>query len=282
MATQKEYSPDPEWVRSLGAYVRPYWDELLSGPWAQGVANGTLTLNEMQGWITQLYPFIHAFPKFLAEVLIKVDDDYSRSFFITNIRVEKSHSDHWIWMGEGFGVAKEEMLRFAEGEKPLLRDVQSLSDWLWFINSKGTVEEAVAATSFAIEGMAGDIARKVASGFRFYEGQPNVNLSSRTYRWMREHAIYDDEHPKIALEIVKRYANTEKKQAKAMMAAKRSLQLLHQALVTSYRAHSPPVTADVKLDADRRALDRRAASSSIGFPDRRFRDRRGAPLAIAA
>ena len=57
----------------------------------------------------------------------------------------------------------------------------------------------MAGTSFAIEGMAGDIARKITSGFQFYKDEPGVDLSPRTYRWMREHATYDDEHPKIAL-----------------------------------------------------------------------------------
>jgi len=52
----------------------------------------------MRGWILQVYPFIHAFPKFLAEGLIKVEDDYSRSFLIDNIRVEKRHAEHWIWI----------------------------------------------------------------------------------------------------------------------------------------------------------------------------------------
>ena len=150
------------------------------------------------GWILQVYPFIHAFPKFLAEGLIKVEDDYSRNFLIDNIRVEKAHAEHWIWMGMGFGLTRQEMLDAAEGTMPVLRDVQSLTDWLWYINTKGSLAEAVAATSFAIEGMAGDIARKVVAGFEAYRDQPGVNMGPKTYKWFREHAHYDDEHPKIA------------------------------------------------------------------------------------
>lgn len=280
MAIRHNDTRDSAWVAQLHSYVKPYWDDLLEGPWAEGVANGSLTLSEMQGWILQLYPFIHAFPKFLAEALIKVEDDYSRAFFVTNIRVEKAHADHWIWMGEGFGVAKEEMLALAEREKPMLRDVQSLNDWMWYINAKGTVEEAVAATSFAIEGIAGDIARKVTKGFQYYEGQPKVDLGPKTYRWMKEHAQYDDEHPVIALEIVKRYATNAKSQARAMMAAKRSLQLLNQALITSYQAYTPALSADHKVEFDRRGNDRRVSDMNIGFPNRRFRDRRGVRLSF--
>jgi|KBSMisStaDraftv2_1062788.scaffolds.fasta_scaffold219647_1 pyrroloquinoline quinone (PQQ) biosynthesis protein C len=282
MGVSEPLAVRPPWVDSLHAYVKPYWDHLLDGPWAEGIAAGKLTLPEMQGWMLQIYPFIHAFPKFLAEALIKVEDDYSRSFFINNIRVEKGHAEHWLWMGEGFGVQREAMLELADGSKPLLRDVQSLTDWLWHVNTKGSLAEAVAATSFAIEGMAGDIARKVTDGFKHYKDEPGVDLSSKTYRWMREHAHYDDEHPKIALEIVQRYATTERMQTRVMLAAKRSIQMLDHALVTSYQAFSEASVPGERVAQDLRAADRRKGQVVLAFPDRRFRERRGLQARIAA
>jgi len=274
MGAVEQFATVKPWIQSLQDYLKPYWNGLLEGPWGEGVANGRLTLEQMQGWILQIYPFIHAFPKFLAEALIKVEDDYSRSFFITNIRVEKGHAEHWIWMGEGFGLKADDMLALADGTKPLLRDVQSLTDWLWYINTKGSLAEAVAATSFAIEGMAGDIARKVPVGFKHYKDQPGVDLGPKTYRWMREHAHYDDEHPKIALEIVERYATNDRMQTRVMLAAKRSLQLLNNALLTSIEAYAP-AAAGRQVERDLRKDDRRAQQATIAFPDRRFRERRG-------
>ena len=275
MGSMQELSPHSQWVESLHGYVKPYWDELLQGEWAEGVASTRLSISEMRGWILQIYPFIHAFPKFLAEALIKVEDDDSRSFLIDNIRVEKAHAEHWVWMGMGFGVSKKEMLALAEGNRPVLRDVQSLTDWLWYINTKGSLAEAVAATSFAIEGVAGDIARKVTAGFEAYRGQPGVEMGPKTYKWFREHAHYDDVHPKIALEIVKRYATTEKMQTRAMIAAKRSIQLLHNALLTGYQAYSPTRAGEGRSNGDQRAQERRMAYQAVGFPDRRFNERRG-------
>jgi pyrroloquinoline quinone (PQQ) biosynthesis protein C len=252
------------WVDDLSSYVKPYWEHLLNGPWAEGVTNGTLTLPEMQGWMIQLYPFIHAFPKFLAEALIKCEDDYSRGFYIMNIRVEKSHAEQWLWMGEGFGACRQDMLALASNGGQLLRDVQSLNDWLWYINTKGSLAEAAAATSFAIEGMAGDIARKITDGFQYYRDHSAVDLCPKTYRWMRQHAHYDDEHPKIALEIVQRYATTEALRTRAMLAAKRSLELLDNALITAYRSYSP-----IRL-ANPHATERRKAEVAIRFPNRRL------------
>ena len=288
MGSMLEISPNPVWVDALHGYIKPYWDELLEGDWAEGVANTRLTIPEMQGWILQLYPFIHTFPKFLAEALTKVEDDYSRGFLIDNIRVEKAHAEHWIWMGEGFGVSRAEMLDLAEGNKPILRDVQSLTDWLWYINTKGSLAEAVGATSFAIEGIAGDIARKVTEGFEAYRDTPGVDMKPKTYKWFREHAHYDDEHPVIALEIVKKYAISEKLQTKVMLAAKRSVQLLHNALMTSFKAYSfkgdEAGDPEVQKHSMIRRGDRRNSveSKAFGFPERRFGERRGRVQKVVA
>jgi len=276
MGSLRDLSPHPVWVDSLHGYIQPYWNDIVEGEWAKKVASSEMTVPEMQGWIMQIYPFIHSFPKFLAEALIKVEDDYSRSFLIDNIRVEKAHAEHWLWMGMGFGLKKDDMLALAEGNRPVLRDVQSLTDWLWYINTKGSLAEAAAATSFAIEGVTGDAARKIAAGFEAYRGRPGVDMGPKTYKWMREHVHYDDDHPKIALEIVKNYATTERMQTKVMLAAKRSLQLLSQALNTAYSAYSVAEPSEESAVArNKRENDRRAEQKNVAFPDRRFSDRRG-------
>lgn len=237
-AIRKQSAP-PRWVATLYEHVAPQWDELVNGPWAEAVAGTRLSIEQMQGWILQLYPFIYDFPKFLAEGLIKVEDDFSRTFLIENIRIEKAHAEHWIWMGEGFGLTRQQMLSLAEGETPIMRDVQSLTDWMWRVNTKGSLAEAVAATSFAVEGVAGALARKVAAGFEAYRDRPGVDMNPRTYKWIREHSHYDDEHPKFALEIVKHYAVTERMQRQVMNAARRSLELLSLALLASSRVAAP-------------------------------------------
>jgi pyrroloquinoline quinone (PQQ) biosynthesis protein C len=229
----RKISSHPTWVASLYEFVTPHWDALLNSPWTDAVSGTKLSIEQMQGWILQIYPFIHDFPKFLAEGLIKVEDEFSRNFLIENIRLEKAHAEHWIWMGEGFGLNRRQMLDMAEGEKPILRDVQSLTDWVWRVNTKGSLAEAVAATSFAIEGVAGALTRKIASGFEAYRDKPGVDMNPKTYKWIREHAHYDDEHPKFALEIIKHYAITDRMQRQVMFAAKRSLELLYLALHTS-------------------------------------------------
>jgi pyrroloquinoline quinone (PQQ) biosynthesis protein C len=238
--TVRKISSNPRWVASMYEFVAPHWDNLVNGPWAESIASGRLSVAQMQGWMLQIYPFIYDFPKFLAEGLIKVEDEFARTFLIENIRIEKAHAEHWLWMGEGFGLDRQKMLELTEGETPILRDVQSLTDWVWRVNTKGSLAEAVAATSFAIEGVAGALARKISAGFESYGNRPGVNMNPRTYKWIREHSHYDDEHPQFALEIVKHYAITERMQRQVMFAAKRSLELLNLALLTSTQLSANP------------------------------------------
>jgi len=275
MGSMYDLSPHPVWIGTLHEFVRPYWDGLLSGEFAESASATRLTVDELRGWILHMYPFIHTFPKFLAEALIKVEDDESRSFLIDNIRVEKAHAEHWLWMAEGFGVSRKQMLDLASGDRPVLRDVQSLTDWLWYINTKGSLAEAVAATSFAIEGVTGDLTRKTLQGFIGYGKFPGVKMDVRTSRWMRSHAKYDDLHPKIALEVIKRYATTERLQHKVMLAAKRSLQLLDLAMNTSYRVYSQPRVPEANAPEHQRSMERRMRRQPILFPERRFGERRG-------
>ena len=67
-------------------------------------------------------------------------------------------------------------------------------------------------------------------------------MNPKTYKWIREHSHYDDEHPKFALEIVKRYATDERSQRQVMFAVKRSLELLNLALLSSSNVAPSPLS----------------------------------------
>lgn len=273
------------WIETFKSEIQTDWNDVVAGEWATGVNDGAWSVEAMRGWIFQIYPFIHTFPKFLAEALIKVEDEHSRSFLIDNIRVEKAHADHWLWMGEGFGIPRSEMIALAEGDRPVHRDVQSLTDWIWYINTKGSLAEAVAATSFAIEGATGDLTRALLPAFEAYGTRPGVDMNPRTTKWFRNHAKYDDDHPRIAMEVVTRYATNERTQMKVIAATRRSLQLLNLALLTSTRAAasaaaevsttaalSPALSMPMK--SERRSADRRMSGQAIAFADRRRAERR--------
>ena len=270
MDVQRNLEAEHPWVGALRRYVQPDWDDVVSGEWATSLENGSWSTEAIRGWLLQFYPFVHTFPKFLAEALIKVEDDHARAFLIDNIRVEKQHAEHWLWMAEGFGIPRREMLALASGERPLLRDVQSLSDWIWYINAKGSLAEAIAATSFAIEGATGDLTRKLLDPFEAYGRRVGVTMSPRTSKWFRNHARYDDDHPKIALEIIVNYAQTDQMRLKVMAAARRSLQLMNLALLTSCREYSDTPVSSITSVRVSSLVERRCSQQPIPFPDRRL------------
>jgi hypothetical protein len=110
--------------------------------------------------------------------------------------------------------------------------------------------------------------------FERYGSREGVNMNPRTTKWFRNHAKYDDDHPRIALQIVARYAQTERERMKVMTAARRSLQLLNLALLTASHEYSHPAPLrSISLVKETIAIDRRRSQQAIPFPERRIVDR---------
>lgn len=230
----KRFTPHPAWVLQLRQQIEPPWNAILQCRLIQEASAGTLSLQQMQAWMLQLYPFIETFPKWIALNITKTEDPISRSFLIDNVRVEKRHAEQWIYMAEGFGLKRADLCSV----KPI-PEVDALTHWLWSINSQGTLAEAVAATSYAIEGITHDIATVTVKGFPHYEGREGVHLDRKAYWWMEAHAKYDDLHPQQALEIVKQYATTIELQQRVTFVTRRSLEYMHLALENCYTQFRP-------------------------------------------
>jgi pyrroloquinoline quinone (PQQ) biosynthesis protein C len=226
---RRKFSPEPAWVLGLNSHIEPYRKAILECRLVQEGSTGTLSLTRMRAWITQLYPFIETFPKWIALNIAKTHDPVSRGFMIDNVRVEKKHAEQWTHMAEGFGITQEELYSVEP-----LPGVEALTHCLWSINTQGTLAEAVGATNYAIEGVTQDIAKLMIKGFPHYEGIEGVHLGKRSYWWAEAHARYDDLHPQQALEIMKLYTTTKDLEEKVKFATRRSLEYLLMALETCY------------------------------------------------
>ncbi|MGH7231422.1 MAG: TenA family transcriptional regulator [Nitrospiraceae bacterium] len=226
-------SEDPAWIFELKQHLDPYRHAVLNCRLIREASDGTLPLAQMRGWLLQLYPFIECFPKWLALSLARTQDPVSQAFLIDNLRVEKKHALQWIHMAEAFGVSEQELMEV----KPL-PGVEALTHWLWSINSHGVLVEAVAATNYSIEGVTQGIAQSTVLGFPKYEGREGIHLSKKAYAWMEAHARYDDLHPVYALEIIKRYSETQEMRERVKFAAQRSLEFMLMALEACYTHYS--------------------------------------------
>jgi pyrroloquinoline quinone (PQQ) biosynthesis protein C len=227
------FTPDPSWVLDMDHALAPYRQQIWQSRLVQETASGELSLRQVQGWSIQFYPFIEAFPQFMATYLAKAPDAMSRAFLIDNLKVEKRHAEQWVDMAGGFGVSFEELTNTL-----VIAAVETLTHWLWSITSRGSFVESVSATNYAIEGVTQGIAKIMVKGFVKYDGKQGVYLNKKAYSWMEAHAHYDDLHPADALEIIKCHATTPELQRRVTHAAQRSLEYLSLALEACYFAYS--------------------------------------------
>jgi pyrroloquinoline quinone (PQQ) biosynthesis protein C len=229
----RRFTPDPSWVIDMDRALAPYRQRIWQSRLVQETASGQLSLQQVQGWSIQFYPFIESFPQFMATYLAKAPDAMSRAFLIDNLKVEKRHAEQWVDMASGFGVPLDELTN-----PPVIAQVETLTHWLWSITSRGSFVESVSATNYAIEGVTQGIAKTMVKGFVKYHGQQGVFLNKKAYSWMEAHAHYDDLHPTEALEIIKFQATTPELQRRVTHAAQRSLEYLSLALDACYFAYS--------------------------------------------
>ena len=236
------FTPDPPWVMQLKEEVAPHWQAILDCPLVREAASGALSMEQMRAWLIQLYPFIEAFPKWIALSIAKTQDPVSRAFMIDNVRVEKRHAEQWVNMADGFGIDASELFTV----RPIPQ-VDALTHWLWSINMQGSLPEAVAATNYAIEGITHDISTTVVKGFPKYEGRDGLRLTKKAYSWMEAHAAYDDLHPIQALHVMKLYTVSKDLEDKVIFAAKRSLEYMLMALDACYTEFPPDKTIGERI-----------------------------------
>jgi len=227
--TRKGFTPHPAWVLDMNRHLEPYRNAIVECKLVQGGSTGVLPLKKMREWIIQLYPFIETFPKWIALLITNTHDPRSRGYMIDNLRMEKKHSEQWVAMAQGFGIDPYVLYTVQP-----LPEVEAITHWLWSINTRGSLAEAVGATNFSIEGVTQDIAKLMIKGFPYYDGKEGMCLDKKAYWWAEAHSRYDDLHPAQALEVMKMYATTRELQEKAVFATQRSYEYLLMALEACY------------------------------------------------
>ena len=227
--TRKGFTPHPAWILDMNRCLEPYRNAILECRLVREASAGTLPVRKMRAWIVQLYPFIETFPKWIALNITKTHDSRSRGYMIDNVRVEKRHAEQWVYMAQGFGIDPYVLYTVQP-----LPEVEALTHWLWSINTRGSLAEAVGATNYSVEGVTQDIAKSTVKGFPHYDGLEGVHLEKKAYWWMEAHGRYDDLHPLQALEVMKIYAPTKELQEKVIFATQRSFEYFLMALEACY------------------------------------------------
>jgi len=204
--------------------------DLLRHPFYQAWSAGELTREELREYGRNYYHHVEAFPTYLAELGIRLDEGELRRAVLANMLDEKGaenmygersrpHAELWLDFVEGMGESRE---RWAHEPVP---EVRQLTDFFHRISNQGTMEEALAAF-YAYESQVPRVAREKERGLREMYG-----ADKKTCAYFTLHSTADVYHSRVWKEqLAKRVASDPPAVEKALTAAENAAKKLWRAL----------------------------------------------------
>src|SRR5208282_3031392 len=210
-------------VSLLEERIHPY--DLLRHPFYQAWSAGELTRDDLREYAEDYYPQVEAFPGYLAQLGVRLEEGELRRAILANMTDEKggedsfgeperSHSELWLDFVEGLGGSRI-LKRRPVGE------VRKLISWFHRVASEGTPEEALAAF-YAYESQVPRIAKEKD---RVLRGRYGADEKTRGY--FTFHAAVDVQHPQVwRTQLEKRVKANPETAGKALAAAESAAKAL--------------------------------------------------------
>ena len=134
-------------VSLLEERIHPY--DLLCHPFCKAWSAGELAGDDLRAFAQGYYPHVEAFPGYLAQLGVRLEEGELRQAVLGNMTDEKggedsfgeperSHSELWLDFVEGIGGSR------IPKRRPV-GEVRKLISWFQRVASEGTPEEALAA-----------------------------------------------------------------------------------------------------------------------------------------
>ena len=212
----------------LDAVIAKY--DLLCHPFYRAWAAGELTRDDLREYARQYYHHVEAFPCYLAELALRLDESELRRAVLANMCDEKGtegvsakdsvpHSELWLDFAEGMGARRDMRLHLPVAE------MRELIRYFHRVASEGTPEEALAAF-YAYESQVPRVAKEKARGLRDMYG-----ADDKTCGYFTLHATADIYHSNVwRQQLEKRLAANPETVPAALSAAEQTAKLLWQAL----------------------------------------------------
>jgi pyrroloquinoline-quinone synthase len=217
-----------QFFEQLEASIARY--NLLCHPFYKAWAAGELTRDDLREYARNYYHHVEAFPCYLAELALRLDEGELRRAVLANMCDEKGvaggsgkdsvpHSELWLDFAEGMGAQRD-----MRGHKPVA-EVRELIGHFHHMASEGTPEEALAAF-YAYESQVPRVAKEKERGLREMYG-----ADDKTRGYFALHITADIYHSNVWRQQVENQlaANPEAAQA-ALDAAEKTAKMLWQAL----------------------------------------------------
>ena len=204
--------------------------DLLCHPYYKAWAAGELTRDDLREYARNYYHHVEAFPCYLAELALRLDEGELRRAVLANMCEEKGaaseygkdsvpHSELWLDFAEGMGARRDMRWHVPVAE------VQELMRHFHRVAGEGTPEEALAAF-YVYESQVPRLAKEKGRGLREMYG-----ADGKTCGYFTLHATADVLHSNVWRKQLENRitANPEAAQA-ALDTAENTAQLLWQAL----------------------------------------------------
>ncbi|MGA2980427.1 MAG: iron-containing redox enzyme family protein [Terriglobales bacterium] len=214
-------------VSLLEERIHPY--NLLCHPFYKAWSEGELTRDDLREYAEDYYPHVEAFPGYLAQLGVRLEEGELRRAILANMTDEKggedsfgeperSHSELWLDFVEGVGGGR------IPKRRPV-GEVRKLISWFHRVASEGTPEEALAAF-YAYESQVPHLAQEKDRVLRELYG-----ADQKTRGYFTVHAIADLHHANVWRDQLEKRVKTNPETAeKALAAAENAAKALWRVL----------------------------------------------------
>jgi pyrroloquinoline-quinone synthase len=204
--------------------------DLLCHPFYKAWSASQLTRDDLREYAQDYYHHVEAFPTYLAELGIRLDEGELRRAVLANMADETGtsdaagvdaapHSELWLDFAEGMGASRD-----LRRHNPL-PEVKQLVSFFHHMASEGTPEEALAAF-YVYESQVPRVAKEKARGLREMYG-----ADDRTTTYFTLHTTADVYHSQVwRQQLGKQVESNPEMAEKALTAGERAAQSLWNAL----------------------------------------------------
>ena len=216
-----------EFLQKLDARIAPF--DLLCHPFYKAWSAGELSRDDLREYARDYYHHVNAFPTYLAELSMRLEESELRRAVLANLADEKGcddpsgknpeHAELWLDFAESMGAS-----RSLRGHEPVA-EVNDLTAFFHGVASEGTPEEALAAF-YAYESQVPRVATEKARGLREMYG-----ADDKTCEYFTLHSTADVHHSQIwRQQLARRLEQNPQAAESALTAAGNAAKALWSAL----------------------------------------------------
>jgi len=190
--------------------IGPGVQQLLDSRYFSGLRQGKLSIKRLQGWALQHYLHNVALLKGFALCMVKnAHDPYLYNYFLHQLSEEKTHPDLAKRFGLTIGLEEKDF----EAATPIFECLAHTSKTVHGMLLDSAAENRAAA--LVNESMVCRYSEEFHTYLRKHYG-----LGDHACQFFIVHSIVDQEHTRMAAEVIARHAGTERQQELARQSAR--------------------------------------------------------------